>query len=211
MMIVPGRSKALFFTGICLWCGLVFPPIAHVLEARLIYHFLFQLPGLAFAGWLIIRALMQIFPRANPHWNQGGIATLLTALITILFWMIPRFLDESLTNPAMALAKYTSIPIFVGGALAFGWDYIPTFFKGFVKANFLSMLLFLSWLYEAAPVQLCHNYLIGDQLELSGHLFSIFLALCVIFSFKPLFGTSLPWPSRTGMNFLPRTIWRHQL
>jgi hypothetical protein len=87
----------------------------------------------------------------------------LVAVFAILFWMLPRYIDAALIDPVVALAKFVSIPLFVGGSLAIGWAGAHPFLRGFVKANAISMLGVLAFLYLHAPVRICNSYLVADQ------------------------------------------------
>jgi len=74
------------------------------------------------------------------RFDRHGIATILAALFTLAFWMLPRSLDAALA-----------------------WPRLPGVARGFVFGNLLSMLAVLGWLYLAAPVRVCNFYLTGDQ------------------------------------------------
>ena len=130
------------------------------LEADPVMHVLVQLPVLAFSGALFVaglgaRHLRVTEPLAN--------ALSLVAVLAILFWMLPRYIDATLVNPVIEFAKFVSIPVFVGGSLALGWEKSHPFLCGFLKANAISMLGVLSFLYIHAPVRICNSYLFADQ------------------------------------------------
>lgn len=182
--------NAFLIGGFALWVFLVLPGTTDILEANLPSHFLVQLPLLALVGWLLgcDPRIGRVFRTAD--WNRYGITGLVLALLALLFWMIPRSLDASLIDGRMAVAKYFSFPLLVGLPLRLSWPAAPFFVKGFLQANLLSMIVFLAWLYHAAPVQLCNSYLREDQLLLSQFLIKIFFVLSVIFAFKPIFGFS---------------------
>lgn len=130
------------------------------LEADPVMHVIVQLPLLAISGGLCaagmgVRDLRISEPLAN--------AFSLIAVSAILFWMLPRLIDASLTDPVVEFAKFASIPIFVGGSLAVGWAKSHPFLRGFLKANAISMLGVLAFLYTHAPVRICNSYLVIDQ------------------------------------------------
>ena len=121
---------------------------------------LVQLPVLAFSGALFVaglgaRHLRVTEPLAN--------ALSLVAVFAILFWMLPRYIDATLVSPVVELAKFISIPVLVGGSLAIGWAKSNPFLRGFLKANAISMLGVLAFLYIHAPVRICNSYLFADQ------------------------------------------------
>ncbi len=190
MTVARTQNNRLLLAGFALWLILIGPGMSGVLEATLPTHLLLQLPLLAFAGWLI-----GCDPRVEHHlgrleWNRYGITGLAVFLLAILFWMIPRFLDASLVDNRMALAKYVTLPLLVGLPLRLSWHLAPFFIKGFLQVNLLSMLIFLAWLYHTAPVQLCNSYQRDDQLILSAFLIKIVFVLSLLFAFKPIFGFS---------------------
>ncbi|MEZ5980991.1 MAG: hypothetical protein R3C54_01630 [Parvularculaceae bacterium] len=163
-------------------------PIAPWLEGNMSRHVLIQLPLLAIAGWFIGRLIYENFRPALLVWNRHGAAGISIAVFTFIFWMIPRFLDASLSDPIPAFAKYITIPLGFGACLGASWDMAPAWLRGFLKVNFLSMLIFLAWLYAASPDQLCNNYARDEQRELAFRLVPIICALGVIFAIRPLFG-----------------------
>ena len=130
------------------------------LGADPVMHVLVQLPVLAFSGALFVtslgaRHLCITEPLAN--------ALSLVAVFAILFWMLPRYIDAVLVDPRIEFAKFVSIPVFVGGSLALGWKKSHPFLRGFLKANAISMLGVLSFLYIHAPMRICNSYLVADQ------------------------------------------------
>ncbi len=152
------------------------------LEADPVSHILVQLPLLAWSGVLIT-------PNGTgrrSEWNRGGVATLLVAFFTIIFWMLPRSIDAVLSSPTMELAKFITLPFGVGAPLAIGWARAHPLLRGIIKAEVVSMLGVLAFLYIHAPVRICNAYLVSDQHRL-GYGF-LFLALGLsVFWIAPLF------------------------
>lgn len=153
------------------------------LEADPVTHVLLQLPLLGWSGWLVAR------------WAGIGAVTLrpaaanalsLAAVFTILFWMLPRYIDASLTDWPAALAKFISIPMLAGATLAIAWHRTHPFLRGFLKANAISMLVVLAYLYTHAPVRICNSYLVVDQERLGLGFLGAALMLSVAWSL-PLF------------------------
>ena len=130
------------------------------LEADPVMHVLVQLPLLAISGGLFFTALGGRNLRIIEPWAN---ALSLVAVFAILLWMLPRFIDAALINPVVEFAKFVSIPVFVGGSLAVGWAKSNPFLRGFLKANAISMLGVLAFLYIHAPVRICNSYLVADQ------------------------------------------------
>ena len=130
------------------------------LEADPASHVLVQLPLLAISGGLFVAGLgAGDLRRAEPLAN----ALSLVAVVAILFWMLPRYIDAALVDPAVEAAKFISIPLLAGGSFAFGWAKSHPFLRGFLKANAISMLGVLAFLYIHAPVRICNSYLVADQ------------------------------------------------
>lgn len=167
--------------GVAIPALLVLPPLRLALEGHLVGHLLVQIPLLALAGGLLGRALLDGPPTAAGAgaWTPGGLAGLLLALFTAVFWMLPRSLDAALVEPAMAAAKFVSLPLLLGLPLALSWPRLHPVARGFVWANLLSMLGFLGWLYLAAPARLCNFYLIEEQTMLGRALLAIGAALAL--------------------------------
>jgi hypothetical protein len=166
--------------GLGLLALLVLPPLRQLLESRLVLHLLVQIPLLATAGALLGRALRCRAP-VPGSWNAGGLPGLLLALFTAAFWMLPRSLDAALAEPAMAAAKFISLPLVLGLPLALSWSRLHPIARGFVWANLLSMSGFLGWLYLAAPARLCNFYPLDEQALLGRALLGVggVLAACL--------------------------------
>lgn len=155
------------------------------LEQDPVTHILVQLPLLAASGWFAMEALGERIP---PKLILGdhGISGLLAALFCIAYWMLPRNIDAALESAFFEAAKFVSIPILVGGTLALSWPRAHPLVRGFIKANALSMLGVLGFLYTHAPVRICNNYLVSDQERLGFSFLFVAVALALVWSF-PLF------------------------
>jgi hypothetical protein len=145
----------------------------HALEADPVTHVLVQLPLLAVSGVLMIRGVAaHSFDMPTPIAN----ALTLVAVFAILFWMLPRYIDATLVSPLVETAKFVSIPLLVGFPLAIAWSKSHPFLRGFLKANAISMLGILAFLYTHAPVRICNSYLVADQERLGyGFLIAAFV------------------------------------
>lgn len=132
------------------------------LEAIPLTHMLVQLPALALAGALIAPYLR--FGRGD--WNRGGFACLLAAAFGIAFWMLPRGIDAALADTRWEVAKFVSLPFLVGLPLAAGWTRAHPLTRAVIKAQTVSMLAVMAFLYTHAPMRLCNAYLAQDQYRL---------------------------------------------
>lgn len=129
------------------------------LEALPLTHVLGQLPMLALAGAVLAPAVAL----GRGDWNRGGWACLLVAGCGIAFWMLPRNIDAALSQPPWEAAKFVSLPLLVGLPLRLGWARAHPLLRAVLKAQALSMLGVLAFLYTHAPVRLCNAYLTEDQ------------------------------------------------
>lgn len=126
-------------------------------------HILLQLPLLALAGVLIAKAVVERRDWRPSPWLEGGLPLILLALFATAFWMLPRSIDAALVDPRMELAKFVTIPLLIGAPLAIGWPKAHPLLRGFLKAEAVSMLAVLAFLYTHAPVRICNAYLVDDQ------------------------------------------------
>ena len=139
------------------------PPLRGLLEASMVGHMLFQIPLLAFAGILAGHALPVRAKKQIAAYNAHGLPFTLLAAFISTYWMLPRALDAALLNPWAEAAKFASLPLLVGLPLSLSWRQLGTIGQGFVLANFISMVAVAGWLYIAAPVRVCNNYLVNQQ------------------------------------------------
>jgi hypothetical protein len=187
---VTAADRAYLAAGAILYLALTSPPVLRLLESRMTTHMTVLLPGLALAGYFCGLALGALLARVNRSWNAGGIPGLVAALLTAAFWMLPRALDESLRNPSMELAKLISMPLLVGALLAISWPALGPIWRGVLKAQLISMLAALGWLYSAAPVRLCTSYLQSDQQQLGRALCMLAGALALAWALPWFFGSN---------------------
>ncbi|MBQ4823520.1 hypothetical protein J4729_02980 [Leisingera sp. HS039] len=144
-----------------------------------IQHVLVQMPLLVLAGVLLGWDLHGRRDWAGP--------LLLTALTAFLFWMLPRNVDWALT-PAGEAAKYLSLPLLLGVPLRLSWPWLGPVLRGFLKANALSMLGVLGFLYTHAPVRISNSYLVSAQQDLGVAFLYLAAALACLWAIPVLFG-----------------------
>lgn len=185
---IPGSSSTL---RLCLAALLIAASTGFraPLEATPITHIIIQFPMLAWAGWLIADVIIKQNPsRAPSELNAGGVAGLLIAIFAVAFWMLPRSIDAALTTAEMEWAKFLSVPFLIGAPLRLSWHRAHLLLRGFLKANALSMLGVLAWLYTAAPIRVCNSYLIDDQRQLGVAFLFTALGLTLAWSWPLFFG-----------------------
>ena len=160
--------------GLLLFLVLALPPVAELLERRVLTQAALQIPLLALAGFLIGRSLPARVSSLSG-WNEDGLPCLLIGSTVAMLWMLPRAMDASLADLHVELAKYVTLPLVAGLPLGLAWPRLGWLARAFVWANAVSMLATLGWLYRAAPARLCNYYLLDDQRQLGAAL----IALCV--------------------------------
>lgn len=159
------------------------------LESDPVTHVLIQLPLLAFAGALVAHALKSLMHRSHRLHeirNQAALPLILVAIFTTAFWMLPRSIDAALVDPLMELAKFVTVPGMIGAPLWVGWRRAHPLLRGFLKAQTVSMLAVMAFLYTHAPIRICNAYLVADQERLGfGFLFAAII--CAILWTVPIF------------------------
>lgn len=137
------------------------------MEATMTGHMLVQIPLLAAIGALSCRSLPQRLQDRLLAAAGGAIPCVLLATFASTYWMLPRALDDALAHGWNEAAKFLSLPLLVGLPLGLAWKRLEVMGRSFVWTNAISMLAVLGWLYIAAPVRVCNNYLV-DQQESAG-------------------------------------------
>jgi hypothetical protein len=132
------------------------------LEASPLTHVLVQLPVLVLAGALIAPYLRL----GQGDWNRGGWTCLLAAGFGIAFWMLPRSIDAALADMRWEIAKFLTLPFLIGLPLAAGYARAHPLTRAVIKAQTVSMLAVMAFLYTHAPMRLCNAYLAEDQYRL---------------------------------------------
>lgn len=147
-----------------------------------VIHVLVQIPALAAAGYTL---------PVTARMPQIAVApALILALVTGIIWMLPRSIDAALIDPFWSIAKFITLPLFLGLPLALAWGQMGPILKGFLKAQSISMLLFLAFLYTHSPVRLCNSYLEEDQIRLGLGFAYVALGLIVVWIAPVFVGTS---------------------
>lgn len=164
-----GRAGTAGFAAGALLVALAAPPLRGWLEADMRLHMLVQFPLLVATGLLAAAGLAPRWRAALAPWNRHGITGLLCAALVSMFWMLPKALDDAIAVPALDAAKFVSLSLGVGFALAVSWRPAGLIGRGIFLGNLLPMLAVVGWLYVAAPVRLCNAYLPGQQ-ESTGRL-----------------------------------------
>lgn len=141
------------------------PPVRHGLEDSMTRHMLLQMPLLVGVGLLAGYGLPAPWRRRWRLRAGGSLPLVLTALLTTLYWMMPRAMDAAITDPRAELLKFFTLPLLAGLPLALSWPQLPAVARGLVWTHVASMLAVLGWLYMAAPIRVCNVYLESAQYD----------------------------------------------
>jgi len=87
-------------------------------------------------------------------------------MIIIIYWTIPRTMDEALTLQSVEIFKFISLPFLAGIPLRDSWKKLSSAEKKLIIVIFTFKYFAMGALYIWSPDQLCNNYLIIDQLTL---------------------------------------------
>ncbi len=185
--------------GLAFGVALAMPWARAWLESSMPLHMLVQMPLLAAVGYAAAAALPERERNAIANVIGGALPCLVVASLASTFWMIPRALDLALSDAAIEVAKFATLPLLVGAPLALAWPRLGVLGRGFAWTNLASMLAVLGWLYRVSPLRACNAYQLSEQHETGEWL--IFLAivafvawLATLFVDRPVPGEMRPGP-----------------
>lgn len=167
-----------FISGLFLLIVLALPPVANLLESIMIIHMHMQMPLLVISGFLIADYFKRRFPDFFKNWNRNGIPGILLFVIIIVYWMIPRTMDEALTIQSVEVFKFISLPFLAGIPLRDSWKKINSSVKNAIIISFTIIFFAMGWLYIKWPEQLCNNYLLIEQITLGWGFLT--MAFCMV-------------------------------
>ena len=157
------RRRLIVITA--LWLVLWWWPLRLALESDMALHMTVQIPVLIGLGL----ALTPLVRRIEPSWLENadwlGIPGIVAVVLVTSFWMIPRALDDALSDPLTDAAKFVILPLAAGLPLGLSWRRMPPLGRAFVWANFIPKLGAIGGLYLAAPIRLCAYYRLDQQTE----------------------------------------------
>ncbi|HEX5961007.1 MAG TPA: hypothetical protein VFY97_07150 [Rhodanobacteraceae bacterium] len=177
-----------WLAGVALWAVLAIPPVRHAFESMMTLQMLVQIPLLALAGWLLAWGTPAWLAQRVADWNQRGISGLVLASLAGMVWMLPRAMDAALDEPAIALAKFLSVPLLIGAPVALSWPRAGFVVRGVFLAEVIATALRLGWLYLISPERLCSNYLLGDQQLLGRIMLAIGASIILVLAWKLMWG-----------------------
>lgn len=166
------------FYGLLLFIFLAAPPVARFMESIMVVHMHMQMPMLVIAGMLMAKFIQDRFPAFSEKWNANGVPGALLFFIIVLYWTMPRTMDEALGETAVEIFKFISLPFLAGIALRDSWKKLKPIGKNLILIGFIVMYFGMGLLYIISPVQLCNNYLIIEQLTLGWGF--VTTAICIV-------------------------------
>jgi hypothetical protein len=155
-----------FLLGLFLLMALALPPVANLMESIMLVHMHMQMPMLVAAGFLMGKYFQGKFPGFFDKWNENGVPGILLFSIIMVYWMLPRTMDEALTVMSVEVFKFISLPFLAGIPLRNSWKKLNTAGKNIVVIIFTILFIAGGWLYIKTPEPLCNNYLVTDQIIL---------------------------------------------
>lgn len=167
---------------------LIAPPVKHTLEASMTAQMLLQMPLLVGVGWLLAKAVPARARALLADWNHHGVTGLVLASVASAYWMLPRTLDASVTDPLLNGFKYLTVPLLIGMPISLGWAHMNFIVRGLFLVEFIATFFRLGWLYLIWPERLCNNYLLDDQQLLGQLMLLIGAALFLAIAGKLLWG-----------------------
>jgi hypothetical protein len=154
------------FYGLLLFIFLVTPPVANFMESIMAIHMHMQMTMLVIAGFLMAKFFQKRFTVFFEKWNSNGIPGITLFVIIMVYWMLPRSMDEALTSQIVEVFKFISLPFLAGISLRDSWKKLRPNGKNAIIICFTVLFIGLGWLYIWSPVQLCNNYLVIEQVTL---------------------------------------------
>lgn len=164
--------------GLLLYIFLMLPPVANLVESIMITHMHMQMPLLVVSGFFMAKFFQMRFPHFFEKWNPNGVPGITLFMIIIVYWTIPRTMDEALTLQSVEIWKFISLPFLAGIPLRDSWSKLSKLGKNIIIIIFTVKYFGMGALYIWAESQLCNNYLVIDQLTLGWGF--ITTAICLV-------------------------------
>lgn len=167
--------------GLILYLFLMLPPVIELTESIMAIHMHVQMPFLAVAGMLMTPFLQKRFPTFFSKWNRTGVSGIILLLMVVLYWLLPRAMDEAIALTSVEVFKFISWPFLIGVPLRDSWPKLTNKWKNITYIVISAAYLLMAWIYIFSPDQLCNNYLIVDQRTLGWSF--LLIAFCILLYF----------------------------
>ncbi|WP_411843645.1 hypothetical protein [Salinicoccus sp. HZC-1] len=167
-----------FWYGLSLFLLLALPPVRGLLESIMAFHMHMQMMLLVVSGLLMAPFFQKHFGGIIEKFNKTGIPGTALFFIILLYWMLPRTMDEALELWTLELFKFISLPFLAGVPLRDSWKKLGR--AGQIIGYLVLSVIFstMAYLYIFSESTLCNNYLMTDQ-KTVGWGFAFF-AVCIL-------------------------------
>ncbi|GAA3732255.1 hypothetical protein GCM10022378_20640 [Salinicoccus jeotgali] len=167
-----------FWYGLILFIFLALPPVRFLMESIMAFHMHMQMPLLFVSGILMYPFFKKHFGSFFNQWNSSGIPGIILFLLIVIYWMIPKAMDESLEIFTVELFKFVSLPFLAAVPLRDSWSKVGKATESIVFIILAVIFSIMGYLYVFYESTLCNNYLMVDQ-KTVGWGFAFF-SLCLI-------------------------------
>ena len=167
-----------FWYGLALLLFLALPPVRDLLESVMAFHMHMQMLLLFVSGLLMAPFFQKHFGGVFDKYNKTGLPGVVLFLVILLYWMLPRTMDEALEIWFVELWKFISLPFLAGVPLRDSWKKISQTFEIVLFLILMFIFSAMTYLYIFSESTLCNNYLMIDQ-QTVGWGFAFFV-LCIV-------------------------------
>lgn len=167
-----------FWYGLGLLIFLALPPVRDLLESVMAFHMHMQMMLLFVAGLLMAPFFQKHFGHIFGKYNKTGLPGVALFLVILIYWMLPRSMDEALEIWYVEVWKFVSLPFLAGVPLRDSWKKISQTFEVVLFLILMAIFAAMAYLYIFSESTLCNNYLMIDQ-QTVGWGFAFFV-LCIV-------------------------------
>jgi len=171
------NGRCVFAAACVSWLILWLQPVRSALESDMAVHMAMQMPILIALGVLLSIAARCHEPRWLAAADWLGIPGIVAVVLGTSIWMLPRALDQAISDSRIDLVKFVTLPLLVGIPLGLSWRRMPPLGRAFIWANFIPKLGAIGGLYLGAPTRLCAYYRLDQQVLAGGTLIAVAIAL----------------------------------
>lgn len=161
------------FYGLVLILFLAIPFMRDLFESYMFLHMHMQMMMLFIGGLLLAPFFQKKLPNFFEKFNKNGVPFMIIFITIIIYWMLPRVMDEALELWYVELFKFISLPLLAGVTLRDSFPKLKT--AGRFGFMFLTAAVFsiTGLAYTFSESQLCNSYLIADQISVGIGLIAI--------------------------------------
>lgn len=152
-----------FSYGLALVLFLAIPPVRDLLESIMAMHMHMQMMLLFVAGLLMAPFFQKYCAPIFDKYNKTGLPGVVLFFIILIYWMLPRTMDEALEIWYVELFKFISLPLLAGVPLRDSWPKLKEAAQVIYFIILGVIFSMLSYLYVFSESTLCNNYLMVDQ------------------------------------------------